>query len=151
RRGASKGRCDIGIGISLAALAAIAALAALVPARADEEPSNLRRLVLAAHWQGEELQYSRDDPAAAIVAYNRALELDPDHMISLLGRAEALRKLQRHEAALPDLDRALALGADWTGHLMRARSREVMGDIVGAIADYRSVLAEYPGHGAARQ
>lgn len=151
RRGASKGRCNIRISISLAALTAVAALNAPVPLHADEASSEIRREVLTAHWRGEELQYAQNDLTGAIAAYDRALQLDPDHLVSLLGRAEALRKLQRHQAALSDLDRAIALGADWTGYLMRARSREAMGNTTGAIADYRSVLVEYPGHTAARQ
>lgn len=136
---------------TVAALAALITLAAPLPARAAPQDEALARMVLTAHWQGEELQYTRDDPAAAILAYGRALTLDPDHLASLLGRAEALRKLDRHGAALTDLYRAIALGADWTGYLMRARSRQATGDTAGAIDDYRRVLAEYPAHGAARE
>ena len=109
------------------------------------------RMVIAAHMYGEELQYSSESFAGAIGAYSRALELDPDYMTSLLGRAEASGVLGRHEEALADLDRAIALGADWTGYLLRARTRQELGDAAGAIADFRRVLEENPQHTEARE
>jgi len=109
------------------------------------------RAIEAAYWYGEELQYSQDDPVGAVEAYGRALALDPDHVFSLLGRAEALQKLDRHHDATVDLDRAIALGADWTAHLLRARSRQALGDVDGATADFRRVLDENPEQAAARE
>jgi len=55
------------------------------------------------------------------------------------------------EEALADLDRAIALGADWTGYLLRARTRQELGDAAGAIADFRRVLEENPQHTEARE
>ena len=117
------------------------------------EPDALtrERMVIAAHMYGEELQYSSESFAGAIGAYSRALELDPDYMTSLLGRAEASGVLGRHEEALADLDRAIALGADRTGYLLRARTRQELGDAAGAIADFRRVLEENPQHTEARE
>lgn len=66
-------------------------------------------------------------------------------MSALLGRAEALQKLDRHAEALADLDRAIDLEADWPGFLLRARSRRMLGDVTGAIADFRRVLQDNPG------
>jgi tetratricopeptide (TPR) repeat protein len=109
------------------------------------------RIVFAAHRYGEDLQYSNDNPAAAIDAYTRALALDRDRLSTLLGRAEAAGKLDRHEDAIADLDRAIENGADWTGYLLRARSRQALGDISGAIADFRRVLEENPEHVGARE
>lgn len=109
------------------------------------------RMVIAAHMYGEQLQYSSDRPAAAVPAYARALTLDPDHVPALLDRAEALQKLERHAEAIVDLDRAINLRADWTGFLLRARSRRMLGDETGAIADFRRVLEGHPGHIDARE
>ena len=109
------------------------------------------RMVIAAHMYGEELQYSSENFPGAVNAYARALALDPDHAPALLGSAEALQKLDRHDEALVDLDRAVRLGADWTGYLLRARSRRALGDMPGAIADFRQVLEENPEHLGARQ
>ena len=109
------------------------------------------RMVIAAHMYGEELQYSSENFPGAVNAYARALALDPDHAPALLGRGEALQRLERHEEALVDLDRAVRLGADWTGYLLRARSRRALGNIPGAIADFRQVLEENPEHIGARQ
>lgn len=124
----------------------IALDAGLVP-----DAETRRRMASAAHQYGEELQYSSESPAAAVDAYTRALVLDPDGLPSLLGRAEALQKLDRHDDALADLDRAVALGADWTGRLLRARSRQALGDADGAIGDLRDVLGQNPQHAGARE
>lgn len=83
------------------------------------------RIVIAAQMYGEELQYSSESFAGAIGACSRVLELDPDYMTSLLGRA-------------------IALGADWTGNLLRARTCQEPGDAAGAIAGFRRVLEENP-------
>jgi tetratricopeptide (TPR) repeat protein len=123
---------------------------ALDQGHAPDEPTR-RRMVIAAHLHGEDLQYSRSDPAGAVGAYARALALDPGYAPALLGRGEALQKLGRHRDALLDLDRAIASGADWTGHLLRARARQALGDVAGAVADFRRVIEENPGHAGARR
>lgn len=117
------------------------------------EPDALtrERMVIAAHMYGEELQYSSENFPGAVNANARALALDPDHAPALLGRAEALQRLDRHDESLVDLDRAIRLGANWTGYLLRARSRRALGDMPGAIADFRQVLEENPEHIGARQ
>jgi tetratricopeptide (TPR) repeat protein len=117
------------------------------------EPDALtrERMVIAAHMYGEELQYSSENVPGAVDTYARALALDPDHAPALLGQAEALQKLNRHDEALVGLDRAITLGADWTGYLLRGRSRRALGDMPGAIADFEQVLEENPEHFGARQ
>ena len=117
----------------------------------DPDAPTRERMVIAAHMHGEELQYSSENFPGAISAYSRALALDSGHAPALLGRGEALQRLDRHEEALVDLDRAVRLGADWTGYLLRARSRRALGNISGAIADFRQVLEENPEHIGARQ
>lgn len=116
----------------------------------EPDEATRTRMVTAAFFYGEDLLYEADDPEGALWAYDRALALDPDHVPTLLDRAEAARRLDRHAEALVSLDRAIALGADWSGYLLRARSRQALGDVAGAIADYRQVLAENPGHSGAR-
>jgi len=108
------------------------------------------RMAAAAQLYAEELQFSNDDPATAMKAYDRALALDPDTLPALLGRAEAALKLGRPRDAQADLDRAIGLGADWTGFLFRARARQALGDTAGAIADFRRVLEDNPQHSGAR-
>lgn len=117
----------------------------------DPDRQTRERMVIAAYLQGEARQYSDDNPRAAVAAYRRALALDPVHVPALLGRAEALQKLDQHETALVDLDRAIHHGADWTGFLLRARSRRVLGDEAGAVADFHEVLRANPGHVGAWQ
>lgn len=117
----------------------------------DPNKETRRRMAVAAHSYGEKLQYSEQAPARAINEYTRSLALDPDYLPALLGRAEALQKLNRHDGALTDLDRAIALGADWSAYLLRARSRQTLGDKAGAIADFRRVLEENPKHIGARK
>jgi len=118
----------------------------------DPDPDLRARMVDAFHLYAEEVHFAPAQPQfqGAILAYERALGLDPDHLNSLPGRAGAYLGLGQHAAAIADLDRAIALGADWTGHLMRARARLGLGDGDGAIADFRRVLAENPGHRRAR-
>lgn len=123
---------------------------ALAAGYEPDEPTR-RRMVAAAYLRGEAMQYSKDDPAAAAAAYSRALALDPDHAPALLGRAEALQKAGMPGAALADLDRAIARGADWTAHWLRSRSRLALGDVAGAAEDLRATLRLNPGHAGARR
>ena len=117
----------------------------------DPDRQTRERMVIAAHMYGEEPQTSSEDFPGAVNAYTRALALDPDHAPALLGRAEALQELDRHDDALVDLDRAISLGVDWSGYLLRARSRRALGDVPGTIADFRQVLEENPEHFGDRQ
>ncbi|NUW33005.1 tetratricopeptide repeat protein [Nonomuraea sp. SMC257] len=53
------------------------------------------------------------DPEAAVAAYSRAIEIDPDDSFwALVGRATLHRLDERLEEALADLDRAVELNAD---------------------------------------
>lgn len=109
------------------------------------------RMLNAAYIYAEELQFSAVKPEAAIDAYTRAIELDPDHMRSHLGRGQAYLTLQQFELACKDLGRAITLGADWTGYLMRARCHDGLADTEAARSDYEMVLKQYPGHLAAKR
>lgn len=104
------------------------------------------RIVSAAFLYGGELLYSADNAEDALRTYDCGLALDPDHLPTLLDRSAAAQRLDQHAEAMRSLDHAISLGADWTGYLMRARSRQALGDIGGAITDYRQVITDNPGH-----
>ncbi len=56
--------------------------------------------------------YEAGDYQQALEAYNRALELEPDHPNILNNRGNALDELERYEEALKDYNRALELEPD---------------------------------------
>jgi protein O-GlcNAc transferase len=58
-----------------------------------------------------------NQPAEALVNYDRALELDPEHSTALNNRGSALLDLQRPEEALASYDRALRLKPNNVGAL----------------------------------
>src|SRR5690606_28936459 len=78
-----------------------------------EPEGDLRaRMATSAHWYAESLLYDSESPDRAIESYGRALAFDPEHVPSLQGRAEANHALGRHQEALADLDRAIAIEID---------------------------------------
>lgn len=85
------------------------------------------------------------DPAAAIEAYQAALEIDPAHADALWGQAEALQHLGRSAEAIVLLDR-LASATPGAAHVHRRMGALLnrIGDRAGAIQSFRAVVAIDP-------
>lgn len=78
-----------------------------------------------------------NDPRA-IEDYTASLAIDPDDPITLRNRGTAYYRLDRYARSVADLDRAIALDPDNPiAYNNRALSREELGDIEGALADYK--------------
>lgn len=90
------------------------------------------------------LSYSAGDAAAAADDLSHAIELD-DNAALRANRAIALQDLGRHQRALEDLDVAVATLGDQDPDLFyrRGASRYALGDLDGALADWRAHLAAY--------
>src|SRR3989304_1117908 len=58
--------------------------------------------------RGNEL-FDKEDYSKALVAYDRALKLDPNSSSALVNRGTVLGQLGRNEEALADYDRAIEL------------------------------------------
>ena len=110
-----------------------------------------RSMAHTAYMYAEELQFSDVELKGAINSYTRAIALDPDHMLSYLGRGQAHLARKEFDQACKDLDRAVTLGADWPGSLLRARCREGLGDTQAARSDYEAVLKLNPHHTGAKK
>jgi tetratricopeptide (TPR) repeat protein len=92
-------------------------------------------------------EYERGECDRAVAAYTRALELNPVYAEAYNNRAYVRMRQQEYAAALPDLDRAIALRPTYVNALMNR------GDIYNyyyaidrgrAIADYDRVIAQGP-------
>ena len=83
---------------------------------------------------------------AAITDYSRALELDPSLEIKAVGnRAVLYLEAAKYNEAKKDLDRLISIDSrNYMYYYNRAYARIQMGDIKGAIDDYRQVLKMKP-------
>ena len=90
---------------------------------------------------------SKGRPREALSDYDRALGLDGTLFSALVGRANALSLLLRHEEAIRAYDRALAAAPDSDRALHgRGTSRLETGDLKGAAEDYgRAIEADGAG------
>jgi tetratricopeptide (TPR) repeat protein len=61
--------------------------------------------------------FQRGDPAAAVEQIDRALKRNPNDVVALNNRGNALHALQRFDEALASYDRALALVPDYADAL----------------------------------
>lgn len=84
-------------------------------------------------------QVGADD--RAIVAYDKAIELDPAYQDAYYARGLARFELGELTAAIADFDRAIALNPkDADAFNRRGRTRKAMGDYAAAIADYDEAI-----------
>ncbi len=80
-------------------------------------------------------------PAQAEARFRQALAADPDHLDALQAMAEFAMSLQRHEVAVPLLQRALALGAaESIDFALLAQALHFGGRPAEAIEVYRTAL-----------
>lgn len=77
----------------------------------------------------------------AIADYDQALEIQPNHAVTLNNRSWALFKMGRHEEALPDVEKSIRLDSS-SPHSFdtRAHLRQARGEADGAYQDYRKAI-----------
>ena len=73
----------------------------------------------------------------ALVSYDRALIVRPDHAVSLSNRGVTLHELKRYEAALASYNRALTVRPDYAGALYNR------GNTLRELKRYEEALASY--------
>jgi tetratricopeptide (TPR) repeat protein len=96
-------------------------------------------------WYGLGVALARTgDHTGAVVAYTRALELEPSDSKALYARALAHSKRQEHSAAIRDMTASLALETDVDVLLQRAYQRLRLQDLRGAEEDAEAALALAP-------
>jgi len=98
-------------------------------------------------WQGN-IALEERQPARAIAAFDRALELDPTHGFSYLDRALAKQSSNLLSPALMDMDRAAVfLGGDPIEFMVyekRAFLKSRMGDLAAALQDLDRMVTLEP-------
>lgn len=95
--------------------------------------------------RGEQRRRSRDR-ASALRDFERAISLEPGHLLARLGRGILLAGAGDPRSALVDLDAAIAGGGriPVDAWVARASVRKQVGDLVGAIQDLDRVIAAAP-------
>jgi tetratricopeptide (TPR) repeat protein len=101
----------------------------------------------ALEWTTLGMQYTlAGDPAHAVAALSKSLELLPDRGETLNARGIARQATGDFKGALADLDKALTIVTDNAGvYFNRAICRRVLGDIPGALGDFTRGLELDPG------
>jgi tetratricopeptide (TPR) repeat protein len=102
---------------------------------ADEQISDFRQALLL-FQQGEGLA-EKEEFDAAIVCYEKALEVKPDYYWAWAGRGNALEKLNRYEEAIVCYDKAVEIQPDsyWIWN--------ERGDILEKLNRYEDAIASY--------
>lgn len=101
--------------------------------------------------QADGLLYSQGRLDEAVVAYDRAIDLDPKLVQAYIGRGEAYRRLGEWDKAIADAETAMRLDpgsfcldsgrfCPWGAYHQRAQARMVLGDYEGAVADLSRVI-----------
>ena len=129
------------------------------PALAPEELADLRGLLseskdlapalLSAHAEllRGNAYYKAEQYEQALAAYDRALELRPDHATTLMNRGVTLDELERYDDALVDLNRALEFGSnDGDAFNNRGVTLDHLKRPADALADYDRALGLRPNH-----
>ena len=92
------------------------------------------------NWVGLTRHALKDLPRA-IEEFNRAIELDPDHVMAHVNRGNAQLQLRRFEEAIRDYDQVIKVAPEVPFvHLNRGNARQELGDIEGAIRDFTKSL-----------
>lgn len=107
----------------------------LFAAYTEDQPQNAwgHYLLGLAAWKSAEHGRAED-------AFERALELDPAHVKSLLNLSRVYLETDRPEEALEEINRALDLDATADGFRLLGRARHVLGDVEGAIDSYKRAI-----------
>lgn len=89
--------------------------------------------------------YDKQDPKAAVEAFDRALTLDPKFIRALTSRGLAWQALGDRQKAEADYTRALELDPDLiAAYNNRATNRRSAGNYAGALADYNEIIRRKP-------
>ena len=84
-------------------------------------------------------------PDDALLCYDHALRIDPNHVVALNGRGNALRRLRRLEHALASIDQAVRIApGDAAAHANRGYVLEDLRRPREALASYERALALRP-------
>lgn len=84
---------------------------------------------------------------AAIAAYQRALDLDPEHVPSLINLGNVFYELGQFDRAREQYARAAALDAENPRtHFNLGNACDEMGDLLGALRAYRRAIRIWPGY-----
>jgi len=95
------------------------------------------------HRRGRALE-NKGDPQGALLAYGRAIALDPRAWRSLNNRGNVLKALGDLKGALADFDRAILIAeGDPAPYINRAHLRRRFGDVKGALADIDIAVASH--------
>jgi Flp pilus assembly protein TadD len=98
------------------------------------------------HWLAEALAAVGRD-AEAWTARAEAVRLEPRHLLYRTRAARTAQRLGRHDLALPHAEAAAGLApADPDVLFLRGFSRQALGDLRGAAADYERLLEQRPDH-----
>jgi tetratricopeptide (TPR) repeat protein len=90
--------------------------------------------------QGNQL-YKKKDYDEAVKAYTRALEVEPDYILALGERSEALEELGQYQEAIVDLSRAISLRPEYTWALgERGSLYELTEEFERAIEDFTRAI-----------
>jgi tetratricopeptide (TPR) repeat protein len=87
-----------------------------------------------------------DEAAFAIEDFDAAARIEPELGESYVNRGSVLMREDRFADAIVELDRGIALGLKepWKAYFNRAVSKEAVGDVPGAYADYHRALETKP-------
>lgn len=83
----------------------------------------------------------------AIAAYKRALEIDPEHVPSLINLGNVYYEMSHFDLAQDAYGRACAIDPDNPRtHFNLGNASDELGDLLGAMRAYRAALALWPGY-----
>lgn len=86
-------------------------------------------------------KYAERDFKGAVMDFTMALEKDPGNPEILYQRAMTYFHLQKHSLALLDMDEAVKYQPNYAfRYSSRAYMRDAIGDVVGAISDYKKAI-----------
>ncbi|WP_184986563.1 tetratricopeptide repeat protein [Sphaerisporangium rubeum] len=92
-------------------------------------------------WQ----QYRSENEDAAVIDFNRAIELDSEYVWAIARRGETYRWMGRHEAALADFNRAIELDPEYAWAIAsRGETYQAMGRHEAALADFNRAIELNP-------
>src|SRR5207247_368134 len=87
----------------------------------------------------------KGDVEAALADFNQALELDPKHIPSLMGRGYIWYQREKHKQAVADFSAVIALDpTSAAAYNNRGFNYQLMGDGKNALADYNRALELVP-------